>query len=88
MDELLSQNKLSLLCLSLHAAVLHQSEAATHKPLQSLLYQQFDFLLSTTQLQSMLELVSSSCATPNLSQHCPQSVTQMPCQHPELWAEL
>lgn len=82
------QNKPSLLGLCLYAADLHQSEAATHKPLQSLLCQQFNFCLSKTQLQRILELISSSCATPNLSQHCPQSVTQLPCQHPQLWAEL
>ena len=82
------QNKPSFLCLSLYAADLHQLEAATHKPLQSLLHQHFDFRLSKAQLQSMLELISSSYATPNPSQHCLQSVTQLPCQHPQRWAEL
>ncbi len=82
------QNKPSFLCLSLYAADLHRSEAATHKPLQSLLHQQLDICLSKAQLQSMLELFSFPYATPNLSQHCLQNVPQLPCQHPELWAEL
>ena len=87
-DEPTNLIKPSLLRLSLYAADLHQSEAATHKPLQSLLHQHFDFHLSKAQLQRMLEVISSLYATPNLSQHCPESVTQLPCQHPQLWAEL
>ncbi len=53
-DEPRNLIKLSLLCLSLYATDLHHSQAATHKPLQSLPHQQFDVRSSKAQLQSIL----------------------------------